>query len=147
MMERYVLGFSRLRKDSIQKIEDMSSELISHLIKVFMWPNVEECNGWKQEIYSFMHSIPKMKPNNRYPKAQDIFKWIWEPYGDTIYDRIPVICRDIYETPQVMNNELIYNAIQEYMMWLSRELSVQGLVSRTDIYSKLGELTYRIYNS
>lgn len=50
-MKRRIFAFSRSTKYTYEKIKDQAENITEHLIKVFLWPNVQEANHWKKEIY------------------------------------------------------------------------------------------------
>lgn len=48
-MKRRIFAFSRSTKDTYEKIKDQAENITEHLIKVFLWPNVQEVNRWKRK--------------------------------------------------------------------------------------------------
>ena len=68
----FIFAFSRSRTDVFSKLADNSENVIDHLIKVFLWPDVQEQSKWKSEIWNFIKSVPKLKSSNRFPSAKQI---------------------------------------------------------------------------
>ena len=40
-------------------------------------PNHSALNHWKQEIYSFIHNVDKLKGNKRFPTSKQIYDWTY----------------------------------------------------------------------
>lgn len=136
-MFMYIYSWARSNADTFRKIEDASEEIIVHLIKVFLFPNVQERNHWKKEIWSFLPRISKLKSTNKFPTDKQLCKALWNSYEDVIFDYIPVILEDMEELPITIDRKCIYYAIQDYMKWLATELSQKGIVSNTAVSIKI----------
>lgn len=136
-MLKYIYSWARSNTDTFRKIEDASEEIVVHLIKVLLFPDVQERNHWKKEIWSFLPRISKLKSTNKFPTYKQIYKSLWNSYEDVIFDYIPGILEDIEELPITVDRRCVYYAIQEYMKWLATELSQKGIVSNTAVSTKI----------
>lgn len=140
-MKIYVTAMSVPQNIVMNKLIDISSSLTDHLIKLYLFPTSQYTNHWRQEIFSFVNSIPKLKSTKRYPSSDFIFEhlssyldqcaegiefWINE-YGSLVPERVDPIEAE--------------NLITEYIKWLASKLSENGRVSASEIYAKLTELT------
>lgn len=144
-MFRYIKSFAVSNKEIFKNLSSNSENLIDHLIKVFLWPDVQEQNHWKQEIWKFVHSVPKSKSTNKFPSANKIFEAIWEPFSDVIAEHILLWIGEIEETPIKFSYSNVYKAINEYCKWLSIELSTIGEVKSSEVYSKIEELRIKYF--
>lgn len=140
-----IFAFSRSRVDVFSKLADNSENVIDHLIKVFLWPDVREQYHWKQEIWNFIRSVPKLKSSNKFPSYKQIKNAIWDSYEDVIYDHIELWIDEIKETPIPFDYEDVYHAIEEYMSWLADVLSEKGVVRSSQVYSKIEELRSKYF--
>ena len=80
----HIFALSRSRTNIYDKLADNSENVIDHLIKVFLWPDAQEQNHWKQEIWNFIRSVPKLKSSNKFPPYKKIRREIWNSYEDVI---------------------------------------------------------------
>ncbi len=71
-MIEYILALSRYNKDIFSKLADSSENVIDHLIKIVLWPNMQEQNHWKKEVWNLIRSVPKLKSSNRFPTYSQI---------------------------------------------------------------------------
>lgn len=144
MIDR-IFAFARSRIEVFSKLADNSENVIDHLIKVFLWPTVREQDHWKQEIWNFIRSVPKLKSSNRFPSYKQIKNEIWNSYEDVIYDHIGLWVDEIEETPISFDCRDVYHAIEEYMSWLADILSEKGVVRSSQVYSKIEELRSKYF--
>lgn len=132
-------------KDSIRnKLKDKSDELVYHLVKIFIFPNCGITSHWCQEVYGFIHSVPKMKNKNKFPKKGFIFDSTFGVWGDTIESCIVTATKDYPNLVPLFNQEngldICEQSVRKYFDWLSEELSKIGRVASLDVYKKIDEL-------
>ena len=139
-MKRIILAFSRSTKDTYEKIKDQAENTTEHLIKIFLWPNVQEANHWKREVYASLHRAPKLKTNNKFPKYDALMYCTWDTTEDVIYEWSQGIVDGMAETPIEFEYSSLRSAIHSYYDWLCRNLSSTGLVTPAGVYSKIEEL-------
>lgn len=119
----------------------ISGELIEHLVKLYMFPDTEYTEHWRAEVYNFLHKSPKLKGTNKPPKAEFIYSCI-SGYIDEIDEIMQVIATDCTECYQTRFDS--YEAeqlINDYLLWLSMRLSESAVLSSSEIFTKLEELT------
>ena len=146
-MRDFIFAFSRSRTDVFSKLADNSENVIDHLIKVFLWPDVQKQAKWKSEIWNFIKSVPKLKSSNRFPSSKQIKKEIWNSYEDVIYEHIGLWIDEISEEPILFDYKDVYNAIEEYMAWLANTLSEKGVVRSSEVYSKIEDLRSKYFKN
>lgn len=139
-MKTRIFAFSRSTKDTYEKIKDQAENITEHLIKVFLWPNVQEVNHWKKEIYASLYRSPKLKTNNKFPKYEALMYCTWDTTEDVIYEWSQGIMNGMVETPIQFEYPYLRSAIHDYYDWLCRNLSSTGLVTPKGVYSKIEEL-------
>lgn len=141
----HIFAFARSQIDVYSKLADSSENVIDHLIKVFLWPDAQEQNHWKQEIWNFIRSVPKLKSSNKFPPYKKIKHEIWNSYEDVIYDHIELWIDEISESPISFDCEDVYHAIEDYMSWLADLLSEKGVVRSYQVYNKIEELRSKYF--
>lgn len=140
-MYRYIKAMSDSRKEIRLQLKRQSGEITEHLIKLMLYPNAQERNHWKHEIYAFVHSVPKVKGINKFPSESFIFESL------TIYlDNVPGLMWHVKReesdlVPEDANPNLVESIVQDYMEWLAKQLSKYGTVESADVFAKLDELT------
>ena len=139
-----ILGFSHRKSDIAAMIEENTREIIQHLIKLWLYPDAETCNHWKQEVYGFLYRVPRLKGSNKFPSKKFILKNTIDVNRQNITSLLRIVladyghsyaqCRQRYATMQTH--------IEYYFEWLAEELSKHGKVARKSVYSKLSELGF-----
>ena len=137
-MKLYIRAFADSQAEIYRDIRSKSSIVIEHLIKVFMYPDSDDLNHWKQEIYAAMSRVPKLKRTKKYPESKNILKYSWNIWKDSIDDMIQVIEND-YGSSNIDSNT-IYNKIYKYLNWLADELTNFGYVTSKQIYVEIDSL-------
>ena len=114
--------------------------LIIHLIKLLLYPESQEVNHWRKEVSNFLYEVPLLKVNNKLPSKEFILENTWEVYSDSIPNYVKFVTKSISEEPKVVDNDNIYDTLNNYFHRLANELSVNQIVTRKDIINKLKEL-------
>ena len=135
-MKIYVRAFAITNKAAKDYLISKTPVVIDHLIKVLLYPDVQEQNHWKKEIASALNTVPAIKSSNRKPKPKFIYENTFDAWKETIEDRICAIVEDIVEVPIAFDISDVYHAIGEYFEWLSDNLSYSTL-KFSDIYSEI----------
>lgn len=116
--------------------------LTEHLAKIYVFPDLEYRNHWMKEVWSFVHSVPKLKSSNKFPEASFIFEAL-SGYADVSYNTIEVICDEYSQhTPKRVDGDELEGMIIEYLTWLADQLSESGKVCSSDVYIKLEEIGF-----
>jgi len=139
-MYRYIVAMS-VDKQKIQNdLIDSGKQTVLHIIKLVLYPDSPSVNHWKQEIYSFLHDVPKLKGSNKIPEASFIFNAIssWDDMIDKLV--IEVQDEEEVESSVEVNIDQLQTMISEYHRWAADELSSSGILRRSDVYSKIDEI-------
>lgn len=138
-----IFGVSSTRSKIAMDLEDTTRQIISHLIKLYLYQESNDRDHRRQEIYNFLHNIPKLKINKKFPSKDFIL-------NNTIninLDMIQILYEDIqidYSQQNRERNDTNLNDIKiiilEYYNWLADILSRRGQVPRNTVYDKLKQL-------
>lgn len=136
---------ARSKSDIINKIDNISDNIIHHLILCCLYTNNQEYNHWKKEIFSSLNHINKLK-NNKYPTKKQLDKWILSGFNDTLNSQIDIMIKSIMNDYTQINYDKnkIVNVIFSYFDWLLNELSINGIVYNQDIYDKIDSLVKKV---
>lgn len=140
-MKRWVLGMSREMRDVKREVESKSAEIALHLAKLGMYPDNDSKMHWRQEVYSFLFKVPRLKSTNKFPKSDKLFDWLWDSVKDEIRDWGRGVIRE-YGRPSGMTLDEVEVFCAAYYDWLSTNLSRHGIVTQPEVYSKLDELGF-----
>lgn len=141
----YNLKEQALRKSEMESdLRQMMPRLIQHLIKCFIWKDTTgDLNHWCSEIAAFYQSVPKLKNTKKFPTYKYLMNITIEKFEDVLNDRIKLTVEDLlydgYKEIDYSANR-VYNQIIEYFKWISNELSIKGMVSKSDIYKEVTKL-------
>lgn len=139
-----IFAFADAKDNITNKLKDKSDDLVYRIVKIFVFPNCGIKPHWYQEVYGFIHSVPKMKKKNKFPDKEFIFKNTFGVWGDTIESCIITAIKDYPNIVPLFNQDtglnVCENAVRKYFEWLSEELSKIGRVASSDVYKKIDEL-------
>ena len=141
-----ILGFAYSRSKVAEDLEANVRSIIRHLIKLWRYPDSGSVSHWRQEVYSFLYEVGRLKGSNKYPSANFIMKNTYEVNKSDISKWLSGVSR-IYdgkvESTSIRNDiDLMNERIKEYFKWLADVLSTDGYVFPEDVYSKLKELEF-----
>lgn len=142
-MKRYIKPIycmSISRKDLTRRLYQISSDLLEHLALYYISDSDELCHHWASEIYAFLHSIPTLKGNNRFPNADMIYNNTFRIWQDSLAIKLPGICKEhgISFNPDVIDNLMTF--ADRYFIWLCNQLSTIGRVSASQVYDILKDI-------
>lgn len=126
----------------ISKIEDKERMVMEHLIKCWLYPNNSNYQHWKNEIHGFIPRISALKGANKFPKYEQLKKWIIDGFSDSLHLTIFAYI----ERVTIKYGEVKYDAKQisdyiiSYYEWLMFELSSKGYVSPEEVSQKIDNL-------
>ena len=139
-MYLYVRSFADTRSQIKSDLRGVTKVVMNHLIKVWLYPNVQEQNHWKKEIAQALNDVPKVKGRNRYPDYRFLIQNTWNIYEDSLYDRVDVIISSMKEDPIPFDFEDLYQAMSDYFDWICYRLSEKGIINYSDIYDEIEKL-------
>ena len=141
-MYKYIRGFSRKLKDIGANINSKGIPLIRHLVKIYLYPKSNSADHWVHEVYAFLHSIDTVKGKNDLPSEGFIYYHVYEFNRS----RVNTIIKSVLENyGGVDYSSDIYDFLEEYIFWLSEELSMKGEVLASEVSRKLRDLM-DVYN-
>ena len=144
-MKLYVRSFAENKKDLHSYLSNRADVVIEHLIKIFLYPNAQEYNHWKQEVAAVLKKVPKLKNSNKLPSASFIVDSSWMVWEDQFDRFVEVVKEEMKELSENINNDTLYDAIDEYFEWLSKELSKYGSVVSDNIYHEIDYLQNKYF--
>ena len=146
---RLLIELAQSLKDIARDLQSISRSFQEHLIKLYIWRDVEEtANYWKREISNFITEIVRVKGSKKFPSKKFIYDKIFGEWEDVFIDYLPKRLENILSNyssmPQVdvkaiKANELL-SFVKEYCNWLSTNLSRDGIISSAEARNKLDEL-------
>ena len=138
-----IFALAKTKSDIEAYLDDATRPIILHLIKLYFYNDSEDLKHWRQEVYSFLNSVPRLKSKKKFPSKDFIL-------NNTINLELPYlnhliyIIESEYGKPQEANIDGLKSNIIEYFVWLATELSKTGIVGRVDVYRKLDELSFGV---
>ena len=136
----YIRSMSEAQKVVYDDIRNVGYKIVEHLIKLVLFPEAQERHHWEKEIIAMLHSVSKVKSNNKYPKYKFILDAL-QTRNDTI-DALILYVKDEESdlTSRDISSSVIENAIVKYQEWLARELSMNGVIIPQAAYAQLEEI-------
>lgn len=127
------------------KLEETTRQLVRHLIKLRLFPFSPEVFHWKQEVYTFLHNVSRIKRSNKFPTSSFILSKTIELNIDMIEVWKDNILKDYQDMRKVdVTDADLVDSILSYYKWLADNLSKYGEVSRTDTYNALYKLNFGV---
>lgn len=132
------------RSDIGDEIQSRTLPLLEALAQLYLFPNCEYVNHWRQEVWNKFPDIPVLKRSNRTPKVDFILSRGWDRYKSKLkaimhraeaheYQLIPL-------TDRHDNVDEFYQIAESYMIWLAESLNRYEVIDPLDCYDKLKEL-------
>lgn len=139
-MKQYIRAMATSKQEAIYQIQSISGEIVEHLLKLYFFQDDTYTNHWRQEIWSFFHRVPKLKTTKKFPDANVIREAVGA-YDDMVMELSRSVL-DEYSAliPSRVDFQEAKSLILAYLDWISAEISKQGSVTPSEVYSKLGEL-------
>jgi hypothetical protein len=107
---------------------------------LYLYADSEYVNHWKQEVWNFLHDVPKIKSTKKYPSYK-LIRYAVGAYEDMIPEFVSLI-EDNYSELEVQRSDIseLEKIVTMYFDWISAELTEKGLVNRLSVYNKLEEI-------
>ena len=138
-MKRYILAMAFDRQSLINKLYDSSSNL-THLIKLYLFPNSTNVNHWRQEVWSSLSRMPKLASTKKLPDKKLIYSCV-SGFVDEIPELVDYMKNNYSdEVVERFDIDELTEKVENYLHWISEKLSVSVVVLPDDVYSKLKEL-------
>lgn len=144
---------SIIKQDLSRSTKEVIDRLFKlHVVKDDNFPeNYQKIRqDWVDDVYDLLHSVPMMKSTGTFPTADQIYQWTYDKYQDlvsyrqymgvlldTISDRWDIDL-DEADIPGFLDQFELKCAM--YFSWISTRLCGVGIVSLSEVNSKLLEL-------
>lgn len=152
-LQKILLNEQALSKqDFTTKIVNIYSTVVNHLTAILLFPNNQEVNHWKREIYDNFSRFTKLKSTNKFPNAEQFMKYgIDDCFEDLDYHMKDIILsvynketdQDLMNIKELKNIDIdkIRDLIKEYFIWCINNVSRKdGTINRQDAYNKINEI-------
>ena len=130
------------KKLKLTVFTEETPKILKQLVKLYMYPNHESTQKWRQAIANCTRIAPKVEPFHKYPTKKDFLKNTWFIEEDSFLKWVKVMPEDYGEPMRDIDLDELYSACQQYFEWLANELATIGLVSRKRICDKLVNLGF-----
>jgi hypothetical protein len=143
-------------KDKVwQLLTRYDNTIFTHLLKLFYFRDFPQYfNNWSIAIFKSafrVHKIKNPKGKDKLPNAEDIYYWMWGGAEDSFKEHHSGILHDFNNKSDPEYSDLPYihaggdplgasSFIKDYHLWLARQLSLKGEVSKVDVQDKIKEL-------
>lgn len=128
-MYKLVRCHAKPRSDIFDTLENSADQLVEHLVKIAMFQDNGNLKHWVDELGGFVNRIPKIKGKNQPPLKDFIYRALTEyEYNrlDATIENVEFLYKKV--KPVTTSKRFIKKYIDEYMKWLSEELSEKGFV-------------------
>lgn len=75
---KYVCGMSKSAKDIRKSLSGKSEGIVTHLMRLYKYPENSSVNHWRGEVFNFINSVPTVKGYSRFPQPQWLADVIWD---------------------------------------------------------------------
>lgn len=136
-MYKYIRGFSEKLSNIGARMNDLSMQIIRHLIKIYLYSDDISINHWITEIYSFLNEVKLVKGTNKPPKAKYIYKYTYllnENYARNVVRAV------IGDYKPAEYDDSLFEFISDYFKWLSEQLSMYQSIAYPDTKSLIVQL-------
>ena len=129
------------RKNLADWLEERTFPAMEVLAQLYLFPNTEYENHWRQELFSRFNSVKLLK-GNKLPTKKFLINSTIEAdrkYASRIIQLM--IDKEYLLTPKSGYNTKEYLELcDEYFDWLCTELSQKRTIFRHELYSKLDDM-------
>jgi hypothetical protein len=124
---------ARSRKDAKDCITSLSPQIVTHLVKLFVFNSPENKNHWIKEIDGWLNQIDDiyLKPSDKKPDWQTIYNWIIfdsSPHYDAEYidGRVRKWLETDYENVSVYDYDadVVLNELLKIIERVSQDISI-----------------------
>ena len=142
-----ILGHSKKLSDIGAEIEESTQLIVQHLAKLYLFPESRDVDHWREEVATFLNSVPLRKGKNKLPSAQFIYKNTFEANEAYIAQYYNVVCMDYVcdDNPVTLQPRSIndfVNKVKLYYVWLSNNLSRFRVLPNLEIKNKFKDLGF-----
>lgn len=143
-MKIYVRSNAKKLSDIGDYLEGVTLPLLGALAQLYLFPNTEYENHWREEVWNKLPDIPRTKGSHKLPKSSYILNNTWNLYKTgvrAIMNRAVAYEHELVpDKTRRRNVDEFYNVCNSYMEWIAAKLSSEGVIDPEDVYDKLDEL-------
>lgn len=143
-VKRYVTANAKKLSDIGDDLEGETLPLLEALAQLYLFPNTEYENHWREEVWSKISEVSRTKRSHKLPKSSYILNNTWNLYKTRVR---AIMNRAVAHEHKLVPNvtrrkdvDTFYGICEEYMTWLALKLSTEGVIDPEDVYNKLDEL-------
>lgn len=140
-MFKRIYGQAMSRRDAAAHFDSKGPQLVKHLIKLYMYPNSDSVNHWKNEVLEFCSESVYLKGHKSFPKSSMIYEELWGKRRHMISRLVQhVKFREADLKPRSNYSEVdLLTRIDDYINWVSIELSKNEFLDLDEGCSRLDE--------
>ena len=144
-MKRLIIASAMRRADILDDLENHGRECMEALCQLYLYTDYPEYrNHWRTEVWNHYKSIHPVKKSHKYPKIQDIYKYIWDYNKKSFMWCVEATQAHEYKLvpnkSRLDNLDSLYAIMGDYFSWVSEKLSKFGEIYPSECYKKLESL-------
>ncbi len=141
LIKDYIYCSAMKRSEFAARVEEHTWPVMRVLAQLYLFPNTEYENHWREELVAAFDSVPLLKGGKK-ASANLIFENTWGCNSD-IAERVmkQMLRKESMLTPRKGYTVDAYSELCKiYFKWISEELSKYRIVDADDIYTELDRL-------
>lgn len=133
---------STSKADLAASIESHTFPVMCAIAQLYLFPNTIYQNHWRQEVWSGLNTMDRLKGSNKLPSTEFIYKNSFEVNKNSVQDAIDWAIDHEQSLVPIDNIDVSHltTVMDEYFQWLSEKLSYNRYLKSKDVYCKLDEL-------
>ena len=137
-----IFELAQRRRDVAAWIEDKTFPVLVALAQLYLFPDIQYVNHWRQEVWSNFNRVKFLMGRNKVPSKEFILKSGWEVNKKYVKRYLDYTLGKEYQLEPIanMDSDVFYEIAESYFDWLAEKLSEESVVSPKEVYSKLEEL-------
>ena len=132
---------STTKRELTHQLVSASLPLTEHLVKLYLFPDSINVDHWKQEVWNFVHQVPRLKGSNKYPSAKLIFSCL-STYLDEVENTADLMRSEYPLTATRSDYTHAEEMIAEYIESVSAILAKQGKINSSEVYMLLDKFGF-----
>lgn len=140
-MFKFIVAMAESQSRIYDKLVDASDQINLHLAKLVLFSDSEYVPHWKKEIFAFLHRVDRLKGSKKWPKEKMIMRAL-STHDDTAEQYMMLAMDDESElaVSGIITVSDIERAFFSYHAWLAKELSINGMITRSSAYEELNNI-------
>lgn len=139
-MKRCIVGIARKRSDLGDWIDNHTFAVMVALAQLYLFPSGNRVH-WRKEVWEKFSRIYTLKRSNKLPSANFILQHSWRRNKNKVMNAINyAIDKEDSYTPRSYNYDEFYQIVEDYLIWLASNLSVNETLRLPDVKEELDSL-------